>query len=56
MKKIWHQALLVMFVFVVTIGLFPGISANIETSFPESFMKNWLPILMIVSNEKHFNR
>ncbi|KAG2386256.1 hypothetical protein C9374_002702 [Naegleria lovaniensis] len=45
-KKIWVQALMVMTVFVVTIGVFPGLSVSVPTWYKGTEMKDWLPILI----------
>jgi equilibrative nucleoside transporter 1/2/3 len=46
--KIWNMCLNVSFVFFVTLTVFPGLSATIETHYPQTFMKDWLSILMVV--------
>ncbi|KAG2394231.1 hypothetical protein C9374_003995 [Naegleria lovaniensis] len=49
-RKIYHLCLLVMFLFCVTIAVFPGMAVGISTWYFKTPMTYWLPILMGTSN------
>lgn len=52
LKKIWKEALMVFFVFFVTLSLFPGVSLLATPSLGPNFTP-WFAITMVVSLQFH---